>query len=126
MMRKLIAVFLLSVYSVAAIELSAPEIGFDSEKYDFGKVKKGTVVTHTFIVMNNGDQPLIISKVVPSCGCTVASFTKEPIKPGGRGEITVKFNSKGRPIGQNLKTFSVFSNAKNAPHTIYIKGDLTK
>jgi hypothetical protein len=102
------------------------EIEFETLKYDFGKVKIGDKISHTFIFKNTGDQPLVITKVTPSCGCSVASFTKEPIKAGGTGEIHTQFNTKARPVGYSLKSFIVFSNAKNAPHTIYLKGELHK
>lgn len=121
-MYKLIAI----LFAASFLNTSNPEIGFDDDKFNFGKVKLNSMVTHNFIVYNKGDQPLILTKVVPSCGCTVASFTKEPIKPGGQGEIAVKFNTKYRPLGFSLKTFTVFSNSKNAPHTIWLKGEITK
>ncbi|MDZ4757165.1 MAG: DUF1573 domain-containing protein [Bacteroidota bacterium] len=108
----------------AIVELSGPNIEFESEKYDFGSIKQGTIVTHTFSFKNSGDQPLIINKVSPSCGCLVSAFTKEPIAPGAEGSITVKFNSKDRPLGSNLKSFLVYSNSINQPHTIYIKGQI--
>ncbi len=108
----------------AITELIGPSIQFDSEKYDFGSIKEGTIVTHTFTFKNSGDQPLIINKVSPSCGCLVSFFSKEPIPPGGEGTITVKFNTKSRPLGSNIKSFLVYSNAINQPHTIYLKGHI--
>ena len=108
----------------AIVELSGPNIQFDSEKYDFGSIKEGTVVTHTFTFKNTGDQPLIINKVPPQCYCLVSSFSKDPIPTGGEGTITVKFTSKGRPQGSTIKSFLVYSNAINQPHTIYLKGTI--
>ncbi|MBI3234291.1 MAG: DUF1573 domain-containing protein [Bacteroidetes bacterium] len=101
-----------------------PDIEFDNVKYNYGRAKVGSLINHTFYITNSGDQPLVLLKVVPSCGCSVASYTKEAIKPGGKGEIVVKFNSKYKPVGLNVKTFTVFSNAKNTPHTIYLRGEL--
>lgn len=119
--------FIILLVACASLSLSftlGPDIEFDQLKYKYGKVKVGSLVNHTFYITNTGDQPLVLIKVVPSCGCGVASFTKEPIKPGGKGEIVVKFNSKYKPVGLNIKTFTVFSNSKNNPHTIYLKGEL--
>lgn len=121
-MRKLLVLFLF--VAVANLSFVGPEIEFDEVKYNYGRVKIGTTISHTFYIVNHGDQPLVLIKVVPSCGCSVASFTKEPIKPGGKGEIVASFNSKHKPAGLNIKTFTVFSNSKNAPHTIYLKGEL--
>ncbi len=122
-MNRILIVFF--IYAILNLNFSlGPDIEFDNVKYNYGKVKVGSLINHTFNITNNGDQPLVLLKVVPSCGCSVASFTKEPIKPGGKGEITVKFNSKYKPVGLNIKTFTVFSNSKNNPHTIYLKGEL--
>lgn len=103
---------------------AGPDLAFDEVKYNYGRAKIGSVISHVFYLTNSGDQPLVISKVVPSCGCTVASFTKEPLRPGTKGEIVVMFNTKHKPPGLNIKTFTVFSNSKNAPHTLYLKGEL--
>ncbi len=119
-MLKTLAILLFT----AIVELSGPGMQFDSEKYDYGSIKEGTIVTHTFTFKNTGDQPLIINKISPSCGCLVSYFTKEPIAPGSEGTITVKFNSKSRPIGHNIKSFLVYSNAVNQPHTIYLRGQI--
>lgn len=119
-MLKIISAFLITVF----VETLGPGIKFESERFDFGTIKQGTVVTHTFDFKNTGDQPLIINKVTPSCGCLVSSFSKEPIGPGENGTITVRFNSKDRPLGYSLKSFLVYSNSINQPHTIYLKGQI--
>lgn len=119
-MLKSIAIILFA----AMVELSGPNLQFDAEKYDYGTVAEGTIISHTFNFKNTGDQPLIINKVSPSCGCMVSSFSKEPIPPGAEGSVAVKFNTKARPIGHNIKSFLVYSNSVNQPHTIYLKGQI--
>lgn len=91
---------------------SMPEtaIYFYEEQFDFGKVKEGEKVRHAFKFKNLGENPLMISDAKASCGCTVPSFSKEPVLPGKEGEIIVEFNSKGRK-GKNHKSVMVFSNA---------------
>jgi hypothetical protein len=85
-------------------------IYFYEEHFDFGKIKEGAVVQHAFRFKNLGEHPLLISDVAASCGCTVPTFSKEPVLPGNEGEILVEFNSKGR-TGKNHKSVMVFSNA---------------
>ncbi|RYZ44473.1 MAG: DUF1573 domain-containing protein, partial [Sphingobacteriales bacterium] len=60
------------------------------QKFDFGKVKEGEKVRHAFKFKNTGQNPLIISDAIASCGCTVPSFSKEPVLPGNDGEIMVE------------------------------------
>lgn len=80
-------------------------------KFSFGKIKEGDVVTHAFHFKNIGANPLFIIKAEASCGCTIPSVPKEPIPPGGEGDITVKFDSHNRK-GHQQKNVMVFSNAE--------------
>lgn len=86
-------------------------ISFDNTKHDFGTITEGEVVKHAYRFKNAGTNPLLISNAVASCGCTVPSYPKEPIPPGGEGEIVVEFNSTKRPGIQN-KNVLVYSNAQ--------------
>jgi hypothetical protein len=45
-------------------------------------------VRHDFVVRNTGAAPLLISDVVPGCGCSVATFPSQ-VAPGGEGVITL-------------------------------------
>ncbi|MBU3676508.1 MAG: DUF1573 domain-containing protein [Chitinophagaceae bacterium] len=86
-------------------------------KYDFGKIKEGEKVRHAYQVKNVGTSPLLIANVQASCGCTVPSFPKNPIAPGETGEVTLEFNSEGRP-GSVMKNALIIANADNAPFSI--------
>jgi hypothetical protein len=66
--------------------------------------------------MNSGSKPLVISKVQPSCGCTVVDQSGEPVAPGKEGMIRAVFNSEGR-VGVNHKTLYVIANTKGAEDT---------
>lgn len=74
---------------------------WESTLYNFGTIKQGDVVNHTFKFTNNGTDPLQIQSTLASCGCTVPEHTKEPIPPGGTGEVVVRFDSKGKSDQQN-------------------------
>lgn len=80
------------------------------EKHDFGKLKEGEIVSHTFKFKNIGEYPLFISDVQASCGCTVPKFSREPVMPGDDGTITLEFNTQGRK-GKNHKSAIIYSNA---------------
>src|SRR5258706_11947016 len=67
----------------------------DSTK-DFGKIEEGQKLEVSFRFRNTGTKPLVIEKVQPSCGCTVAEQSTEPIAPGAEGQVKASFNSQGR------------------------------
>lgn len=82
----------------------------DSTK-DFGKIEEGQKLEVSFRFKNTGDKPLVIERVQPSCGCTVAQQAPEPVAPGAEGQIKASFNSQGRS-GINHKSLYVYANTK--------------
>lgn len=102
---------------------TGPKIEFTKETHDYGTVKYGADGTCTFEFKNNGNEPLIISNAKGSCGCTVPEWPKEPIAPGAKGSIKVKYDTK-RPGAIN-KSVTITSNAVNEPtKVIRIKGNV--
>ncbi|MFZ4546013.1 MAG: DUF1573 domain-containing protein [Bacteroidales bacterium] len=93
-----------------------PVISFEKDFHDFGKLISGEQVTYSFKFKNTGKSLLIIANVSTSCGCTVSSFPKQPIKPGEGGTVDVSFDSKDRH-GLQTKTITVFTNTQ-PPSTI--------
>jgi hypothetical protein len=81
----------------------------DSTSRDFGRIPEGRKLDVAFRFKNSGTKPLIIERVQPSCGCTVAEQPEAPIMPGGTGEIKASFNSEGR-VGINHKKLYVYAN----------------
>jgi|TARA_R110000737_G_scaffold327696_2_gene342103 hypothetical protein len=114
-MKRLLTVVLAVVLSTAfaiAQEKTAngPVITFESDSKDFGDIKQGDKVENVFKFTNTGNQPLIISNVAATCGCTVPSWPKEPIAPGKAAEIKVSFNSAGK-MGKQNSVVRIYSNA---------------
>ncbi|GAD06788.1 hypothetical protein HQ45_01840 [Porphyromonas crevioricanis] len=123
-MKKL--VFILSMMllfcGVAAAQNSKAEISATQAEYDFGTIKEANgKVSHVFTINNTGKAPLVITRVVASCGCTTPEYEQEPIAPGKSGKITVTYNPAGRP-GSFVKTIAVYSNGKDGAFTLKIKG----
>jgi hypothetical protein len=88
-------------------------ITFDQKTHDFGNIFQGDKVEHTFHFTNTGNEPLIITNVEVSCGCTTPKgWPRDPIPPGANGEITVSFNSAGKSGIQN-KPVKLVTNAIN-------------
>lgn len=96
---------------------------FAESTFDFGKVDEGEKVSHTYAFTNTGKEPLIISNAKGSCGCTVPKWPKEPIAPGGKGEVTVEFNSKNKKGKRNQKV-TLTANTEPAQSFIYLTGEV--
>jgi len=88
-----------------------PVIAFEIESHDFGDIEQGDIVEWTFKFENKGDEPLILSNVAVTCGCTATNWPREPVGVGEKGELTVKFNSVGKSGAQN-KVITIYSNAR--------------
>ncbi len=101
-----------------------PTFNFNKEEHDFGTIKEGDVVEHTFTFVNAGEGPLIISNATASCGCTVPQWTKNPVAVGDEGEIKVRFNSKGKP-GIQSKTVTINANTYPSVNKLRIKANVT-
>ncbi|MET4109103.1 DUF1573 domain-containing protein [Hymenobacter sp. UYP22] len=107
----------------AQTKVAGPQIQFEEMKYDFGSIKTGDVVEHTFKFKNVGTQPLIISNIGVSCGCTTPEWTREPVMPGKSGTITAKFNSAGK-FGMQNKVLTVESNSAAGNAMVALVGDV--
>ncbi len=98
-------------------------VALSESQFDFGKIKKGDHKEHTYEITNTGENPLIISQVKPGCGCTVPDYTKEPILPGKKGLITLKFDSSNFD-GLVNKQAEVYANVEKAPIVITFSADI--
>lgn len=118
---------LFSIIFIFSISLCCAkgQFQFEKETHDFGIIIDGTKATYTFKFKNTGDEPIIMTQVKPSCGCTSPVWTKAPILPGQVGEIEVIYNSKNR-IGSFNKSITISSNADIASKIVYIKGIVVK
>ncbi len=98
-----------------------PEFNFPSEDFDFGTISEGEVIDHVFTFTNVGEAPLIIQSATASCGCTVPSYSREPVPVGGTGEIAVQFNSKNKK-GNQAPVVTVTANTYPKVRKLRLKG----
>ncbi len=101
-----------------------PVINFERTDHDFGTITEGQKVSYTYKIKNTGEAPLIIQSAQPSCGCTVPTFSKDPIPVGGSGFVTAEFDSSGKP-GINNKTITITSNTWPKVTTLRFKAMVT-
>ena len=99
---------------------NAPEISFESDVIDYGTIEHNADGNRQFKFKNTGKEPLIITNCQGSCGCTVPTWPKEPIRPGASATIDVKYATDR--VGSFEKKITVTSNAKTASKILRIKG----
>lgn len=92
--------------------------------YDFGKIARNKPVTYKFEFSNNGTEPLVISEVKASCGCTVTNYSKDPIAPGAIGFVTATYNAANP--GVFSKTVTINANTDDTTVLLTVKGEVTE
>ncbi|MBA5793138.1 DUF1573 domain-containing protein [Flavobacterium sp. xlx-214] len=128
-MKKILGIVAMTLVGAASYAQTGPKIEFKAENntIDYGTVVKGKDSgVRTFEFTNTGDEPLVITNVRSSCGCTVPSKPEAPILPGKSDKIEVKYNMNPGTIS---KTITVESNAKNIDGgtvALYIKGKVVE
>ncbi|MEZ4829575.1 MAG: DUF1573 domain-containing protein [Bacteroidia bacterium] len=110
-------------YLQEAKEMAETSIQFEGDSYNYGKVESGAVVTHTFKFTNTGTEPLKLTRVKASCGCTTPKWSQNAVEPGQEGFIDVSFNSAGK-VGVQTKTITVTGNFPGNNKVLRISGEV--
>ncbi|MBT8323665.1 MAG: DUF1573 domain-containing protein [Winogradskyella sp.] len=130
-MKTKTTLILLCIVSLLSLQTRAQELSltqnnavlsFVAEELNYGDIDQNSNGTRIFKFVNSGNAPLVITEVKTSCGCTVPSYSKEPILPGQLGQIEVAYNTK--KVGAFKKTITVVSNAKEGHKILTIKGNV--
>ena len=123
MTMKKIMLALTLLIAVASTVSAQAEIKFDKLTHNFGTFNEADPSQKAvFTFTNVGDQPLVINQAVASCGCTVPNYTKQPIAPGQKGQISITYDGKGRFPGHFKKTVTVRTNGKVELTRLYVEG----
>ncbi len=125
-MKKTIALVAFALISTIGFAQNGPKIEFEAKDntIDYGKINKNGNGSRDFIFTNTGDAPLIITNVLSTCGCTVPTKPDEPILPGKKGKITVKYNMALGPIRKTLTVESNAVNYEDGRVALKIKGEV--
>jgi len=112
------------VWSQQETEAPSPVFTCDEMEHDFGKIRETEKYAfHEFVVKNTGSAPLIISRVLSSCGCAQPEWSTKPIEPGQEGFVIISYDMVNRP-GPFSKNITVFTNEKAFRRVLTIKGDV--
>jgi hypothetical protein len=101
-----------------------PKISWEQTTVNLGEVQKDKPVPATFTFDNISNEPIIISSVKASCGCTTSSYTKKPVQPGSKGNITITYNA--RKTGAFHKTVRVYLQGLANPVVLHVKGKVVQ
>lgn len=99
-------------------------IRFCKLEYDWGTINSGDSVFAFFTFKNARKFPVRITGVYTSCECTQGEFPKDPIPPGGYGQIVGKFFSAGQPIARFEKILAIQVEGEELPASVMMKGNV--
>lgn len=105
--------------STVAAENST-KLAWESTSHNFGEIRHQEPQTVTFTFTNHSSQPVVITEAKGSCGCTVASFTQDPIAPQETGTVKATYNAA--QVGAFSKTVSVKTTAQEEWQILKIAG----
>ncbi|MBI1836825.1 MAG: DUF1573 domain-containing protein [Flavobacteriia bacterium] len=88
--------------------------------FKFPDTNEGVLLEHTFVFVNSGNEPLIVSDYSVGCKCTVVKLPNEPILPGQKGEIKISFDTNGKYGFQN-RTIYLMVNTKKKVEKLRFK-----
>ena len=97
------------------------KITLEETDFNFGSVNEGDVVKHTFKLKNVGNQPLLITDIRTTCGCTVPTWNKSPIAANANDQVEVKFDTKGK-ANEQVKKITIIANTFPAETELILRG----
>jgi uncharacterized protein DUF1573 len=97
---------------------------FEEKRFDFGTVNEGDIVRHEYKFTNEGNVPLLITNAKSTCGCTIPEWPKDPIGPGEKGVINVRFDTKHKTNRQG-KPITITANTYPRETILQLKGFVT-
>ena len=123
----IMSVMLMASVCFAMAQQNQASIKFDKMIHNFGTFSEDQPTQKcVFTFTNVGTAPLIINQAVASCGCTVPTYTKQPIQPGEKGELKVTYNGAGKFPGKFKKSITVRTNGTPEMTRLYVEGEMTE
>lgn len=104
--------------SVSASKITA--IKWTNQQISIGEVPQGKPVTFEFVFTNTGKEPVLITEVKASCGCTTPDYSKSPVKAGEKGIVKAVYNAAA--VGAFSKVVTVTVSNDPTPITLTLSG----
>lgn len=105
-------------------ETPRARLRFAEPTHDFGDIaRKGGDLEHEFAFVNEGDAPLVLVRVITSCSCLKANFSKRPVAPGERGVVRITYEPHKREPGVFNKVIQIYSNSEGGREVVTVQGN---
>lgn len=112
----------LSWTGISAQEKLDNGLEIDRMVHNFGDIMLGSgPVSCTFTISNKGEKAAVIYNVTTTCGCTDVEWTKEPIRPGKSGKISVTYSNDEGPYPFD-KSLTVYMSDQKRPFVLKLRG----
>ncbi len=126
-MKQILGIVAMTMVGAVSYAQTGPQIEFKTETIDYGTVVRGQDNgVRTFEFTNTGDEPLVITNVRSSCGCTIPSKPEAPIMPGKSDKIEVKYNMSPGTISRTITVETNASNVNGGTVSLRIKGKVVQ
>ncbi len=103
---------------------SGAHIAFDKTKHDFGEVRrKGGDLKVKFEYVNDGSEPLVITRIATSCTCIRTDYRRRPLDVGERDAIELTYEPHKMEAGTFHKVVQVYSNSVDGMHLLTVSGN---
>jgi len=103
--------------------VNGPVITFEKTVHDYGTIEQGANGICEFTFTNTGDEPLIIVQFQTSCGCLAPSWDRDPVLPGRKGSVRLRYDTNR--VGPFQKSATLTSNSVSEPVLILrVKGEV--
>ena len=96
----------------------------ENATYNFGDVpRKGGDLVHEFRFTNDGTEPLVLLRVIISCSCLKADFSKRPVAPGDSGVVRITYQPHKSEPGAFNKVIQIYSNSVDGRDVVTVQGN---
>lgn len=100
------------------------KLHFLETNHNFGDVaRKGGDLIHEFKFVNEGDVPLVLTRVITSCSCLSAGFSKRPVAPGDTATLRIVYEPQKSEPGRFNKVIRVYSNSAKKCAIVTVQGN---
>ncbi|MFO7826986.1 MAG: DUF1573 domain-containing protein [Bacteroidales bacterium] len=126
MKKKSLLIIVFSFFAfIAFSQQKGATISFEKDIHDFGKIKEdGGAVEYSFTFTNTGSEPLVITNVRTTCGCTSPTWTQKPVMPGEKGFVKAAFDPRNRPGNFNKSIIITTNSINNGRAILRITGEV--
>ena len=130
-MRKLLLILIMALLPTLVVARQSEPVPqgkarlcLHEKAHNFGDVaRRGGDLVYEFRFTNEGDAPLVLTRVVTSCSCLKAHFHRRPVAPGETGTIRIVYEPQKSEPGVFNKVIQIYSNAEGGREVITVQGN---